>query len=330
MQKLKFTDENELHTWVSQNVTKFLGDGLFLNGNFFIYTRRNKGAKPDGYFINFKESEWTIIETELLHHGVWPHIAEQITRFSIASKNSDTLRNLRDIFFNEIERLKQVEQIAQQIGATPERLIKQIENIIETNVPNIAIFIDEINEDLEDLAESLNTPISIYKVQKFQVNGSIEYFSEDYDTASFQTTIDEIIEDRVTPTEVLVTSDKEEIFFRKGRTKFYSNPSGDKYVIKFSRQYDNGAYWYGISPQLLGLMTDHNLTHIFLQMGNEGYLKLPITVLNQYLKNANTTPVQGTDEISHYHIHLNRTPKLELLLTTGNINVEQYFILTNK
>lgn len=331
MRKLNFNNEDELHQWIKSNAQRFLGNGLFLDGNFLIYTRRNKGAKPDGYYINFETSEWTIIETELISHGVWPHIAEQITRFSIASRNSDTLRNLRDAFFSLIERTNQIQSISNSLSIPPERLIKHIEGIIESNTPNIAIFIDDINEDLEDLAESLNTPIGIYKVQKFEVKGSIEYFSEDYENASFQTTITDIIEERTNPAEILSDTSNDEIFFRRGRTKFYSNDNNERYVIKYSKQYDSGGYWYGISPQLLELMTQNSLTHIILQMGSEGYLKLPLNILNQYLIGANTTKIiyQGTEVISHYHIHLNRTPNLELIHPINNINVDQYFVIRN-
>lgn len=327
MQKQPFSNEEELHSWISQNVSKFLGNGLFINGNFFIYTKRNKGAKPDGYYINFETKKWTIIETELLSHGVWPHIAEQITRFSIASKNSETLRNLRDKFFNEIEKSNQIEIICEKLNIKPERLIKRIENIIESDNPNIAIFIDEINEDLADLAESLNSPISIYRVQKFVINNQTEYFSDDYNHAVIQTTIEEIIEDRLSPNQLSITKNSQ-IFYRNGKVKFYQNDIFEKYFIKYSRQYENGGYWFGITPQLLEQAKQQNLTNVILQLGNESYVNLPIEIITNYTKNANSSYKKETRETLHYHIHINRNPELELISRIGkNRQIGDYEIM---
>jgi hypothetical protein len=327
MKKMNFDNEAELHNWIEQNVQKFLGEGIYLTGNFYIYTRRNKGAKPDGFFFNFKTSNWTIIETELLKHGVWPHIAEQITRFSIASKNPETLRNLRDSFFNKIEKENLIDNITSQINIPSTRLLRHIENIIESTPPNIAIFIDEINEDLEDLAESLNTPISVFKIQKFDINGSTEYFSDDYSHASFQTSMQEIIEENIaTPQNISLIADSS-IFYRRGKTKFYQTSTGERFLVKYSKQYDSGGYWYGISPQLLDQMEQQDLTHIILQIGTEGFIKLPVSVLKSYIESANVTNVSGSDTIAHYHIHIHRTDN-GLIMTSPdpdrNINLDQY------
>jgi hypothetical protein len=330
MIKRPFNNEAELHNWIEQNIRRFLGEGIYLNGNFLIYTRRNKGAKPDGFFFNFQTSNWTIIETELLHHGVWPHIAEQITRFSIAAKNPETLRNLRDIFFNKIEQENSVEPISRHLNIPQIRLLKHIESIIETTTPKIAIFIDEINEDLEDLAESLNTPISIFKVQKFDVNGTIEYYSDDYDNqASFETTANEIIEENVLRPEIILDLNNAEIFYRRGKTKFFLTPNNERFLIKFSKQYDSGGYWFGITPSLLVQIHEQNLTHILLQIGQEGYIKLPVPILDTYIRTANVTKYQGTDEVQHYHIHIQRKPELTLIspIIANDISIEPYLII---
>jgi hypothetical protein len=335
MIKRNFENEAELHNWIEQNIQKFLGEGVYLPGNFYIYTRRNKGAKPDGFFFDFKNSNWTIIETELLSHGVWPHIAEQITRFSIASKNPETLRNLRDSFFNKIEQGNLIEPITQQIHIPSTRLLKHIEDTIESTPPNIAIFIDEINEDLEDLAESLKTPISIFKVQKFDINGRIEYFSDDYfkddnSHASFQTSMQDIIEETISTPQNIDLIANASIFYRRGKTKFYQTSGGERVLVKYSKQHANGGYWFAISPQLLEQMQQQSLTHIILQIGTEGFIKLPLSILNQYIKTANSTFIPGTTTIDHYHIHIYRNGAGLIMVSPdakNNINLDQYTVL---
>ena len=43
------------------------------------------------------EHEWYVIEAELLSHGVWPHIAEQIARFVVATQNPSYCMSARRI-----------------------------------------------------------------------------------------------------------------------------------------------------------------------------------------------------------------------------------------
>jgi hypothetical protein len=91
----RFDSEAELQQWVKSNVSAFLSDCIFIDG-FRITTSAGKGGVPDGFALNFKSREWHIVESELLSHGVWPHIAEQLTRFVVAAQNPSSLRIVRD------------------------------------------------------------------------------------------------------------------------------------------------------------------------------------------------------------------------------------------
>ena len=192
IEQKKFDNEQELQDWVENHIVDFFGDVIYIPGNFFITTKRNKGGKPDGFILDLNNSSWTIVETELLHHGVWNHIAEQIMRFIVASKNDSSQRKIRDIFFNEIERLKLIPSLAKKLDISEPRLIQRIETIVESQTPDIAIFIDEINEDLEDMIEALNATVKVFKVQKYQANGQIEYLSPDGNKSAVETTIEEV------------------------------------------------------------------------------------------------------------------------------------------
>ena len=90
-----YNSEKELQDWVFFNINTFMPAGNLLNG-FQITTASGKNGVPDGFAFDFENKEWYLIECELLSHGVWPHIAEQITRFVVAAKNPDTLRKIRD------------------------------------------------------------------------------------------------------------------------------------------------------------------------------------------------------------------------------------------
>ena len=75
-----FDNEAELEGWAFANLSQFLGDCIFLD-KCQIKTTAGKGGVPDGFAFNFAAKEWHLLECELLSHGVWPHIAEQVTRF---------------------------------------------------------------------------------------------------------------------------------------------------------------------------------------------------------------------------------------------------------
>ncbi len=106
IEKKQFDNENELHGWVEKNIELFFGEVLYVPGNFFISTKRNKGGKPDGFILDVKNNSWTIIESELLKHGVWEHIPYEILieylQQTFTSKNPDgTIRHYHLYIKNE-------------------------------------------------------------------------------------------------------------------------------------------------------------------------------------------------------------------------------------
>ncbi len=96
-----FDSEAELENWVFANLETFLGPCILLR-KFLISTSAGKGAIPDGIAFSFSSKQWYVVECELLKHGVWPHIAEQITRFVVALQNPTTLRRIRDELFEHL------------------------------------------------------------------------------------------------------------------------------------------------------------------------------------------------------------------------------------
>src|SRR5262245_60574695 len=97
----EFDNEQELQSWVFGNSSTFFGACSLLRG-FRITTPTGKSGVPDGFAFNFTQRRWWVVECELLSHGVWPHIAEQITRFVVAVRNPSTLRQVRDKVFDTL------------------------------------------------------------------------------------------------------------------------------------------------------------------------------------------------------------------------------------
>jgi hypothetical protein len=120
---------------------------------------------------------WYVIEAELLSHGVWPHIAEQLPRFVVAMQNPATRRTIRDILFESITENDYVDEACNDLNTTPKRLLQQIGLFIEGIDPEVLVLIDETNQDLQDQAHALSAQIKIFRVKKFLVNGKPVYHS---------------------------------------------------------------------------------------------------------------------------------------------------------
>ena len=186
----EFELEQELQDWVYENITGFFGECLLLPG-FRITTPSGKHGIPDGFAFNFSQRAWWIIECELLSHGVWPHIAEQVTRYVVAGRNDPTLRKVRDKVFQEILEKGIQEQVASELNTDIPRLLQQLELFLEGVAPSLAVFIDETNQDLNDFCNALDAPTEIYRIRKLMVNGAAEYYSPDHNAPAIVTLPDE-------------------------------------------------------------------------------------------------------------------------------------------
>ena len=113
-----FDNENELHTWIVANFEDFFQGTIYLDG-FYISTVSGKRGLPDGFALNLNEREWYLVESELLSHGVWPHIAEQITRFIVAIQNPSARRIIRDNFFEKIVSEDLIEYACEALNTIP-------------------------------------------------------------------------------------------------------------------------------------------------------------------------------------------------------------------
>jgi hypothetical protein len=327
IQQSKFNDEKELHTWVEKQIEYFFGDVIYLPGTFIISTKRNKGGKPDGFILDISNSSWTIVESELLHHGVWEHIAEQIIRFIVASSNDTTKKKVRNYFFDEIENRNLSATVSKKFNIPETRLLQKIETILSSTTPDIAIFIDDVNEDLGDMVEALNATIKVYKIQKYIVNGNIEYLSPEGKNSVLTTTFEDVTDSRGKPVEALDLLGGGKALEAVGRMKFYLLNNGDKISLKYSRYYeDDPPYWYAISPSALEKYEQLQITCLGFILGNEGVIKLPLKILNEYIKQAGTSS-NADGSIRHYHVFIKNHPK-HILYTNKSKkiwDVEKFF-----
>lgn len=322
----QFDDEAELQKWAQENISTFLGNCVYLKG-FMARTASGKGCVPDGYAFDFKQHEWYLVEYELLEHGVWPHIAEQVTRFVVAMQNPASLREIRNQLFEHLIASNLAGAVASQLQIASERLLQQVELFIEGVKPTIVIIIDDTNQDLNDFAHALDAPTQVFRVRKFIVNGQAEYYSPDRNTPALQTVPDDQQGGDVQVYDVIEYLGGGIAVSDLGRLKAYQLTDGRVINVKKSKYHErSNYYWYGINPSSMERMLQVGVTHIVFLMGDYGFATVPIGMVQEYLETAGVTK-NADGSIRHYHVLITNEPSPSMYTSsdTPRLSLGEYF-----
>jgi hypothetical protein len=320
----EFDNEDELQKWAFGNHRTFFGNSILLPG-FRISTPSGKGGVPDGFVFNFDQRSWWVVECELLKHGVWNHIAEQITRFVVATRNPATLRQVRDNLFERVLSDNSHEAVAKALGTNTTRLLQQLELYLEGVAPSLTIFIDDTNQDLLDCCDALDIPAEIYRINKFVVNGGCEYYSPDKNqpAATFDSTADR--QEGSTVFDVIGSLGGGEVV--SSRNKCYRLHDDRVVKVQYSKLYDrHQVYWYGINPSSYSQAKSLGCTHFIFILGNDGFLTVPLSVIDSYIATAYVTK-NPDDSIRHYHVHIAPPPDVALkgYGNASDVDMVKYF-----
>ncbi len=304
-----FDREAELQDWTFANISTFFGDCILLPG-FRISTTSGKQGVPDGFAFHLVQQSWWVVECELLRHGVWPHIAEQITRFVVALRNSSTLRVIRDKLFERIIADHKQDKLAAALGTDACRLLQQLELFIETVSPSVAVFIDDTDQDLLDFCNALDISTAVYRVKKYLVNGHAEYYSPDTQTPAIVTAPQEATGEGVSFFDVIQQLGNGEVV--DGRLKCFKLNDGRIVKLQYSKFHErHQAYWYGITPTPFQQAKELGCTHCVFIMESAGFVVAPIETVEQYLATTYTTN-NADGSVRHYHLHLSPPPEVVL------------------
>lgn len=319
-----YNSEKELQDWTFENIQSFL-PGSYLTNGFQITTNSGKNGVPDGFAFDFANRQWYLIEAELLSHGVWPHIAEQITRFVVALKNPETLRKIRDRIFEKIMEDGKADEVVNSLNTTQARLHQQIELFIEGVPPTLVVFIDETNRDLNDMTQALDIPTKVFRIKKFLVNGKPEYHCPDRNEPAVETEPTE--KGKAEEYDIIELLGGGKVESSSRRFKCYRLENNDVVYIKRSKYYEkNDYYWYATTPQSLEYIEEYGITHMVFVMGDFGYAKVPIDIVLEYLKITGVTKHQD-GSIKHYHILVSNSLQPELFWSNERpkFSIAEYF-----
>jgi len=318
MKKTDFNNEKEIQDYVEGNIEIFFGKVIFLPGDFFIFTPNDKKAKPDGFIIDLDNYSWSILETERIEHGVWDHIGEQLMRFIVASKNIKSQRIIRDKCFEKLKNEDLILFYSKKLKIAESELLREIEMILENESANITVVIDDVIDDFSDCLEALNATVEVFVVDKFEVNGEIEYYLRTKDNSPvIQTTVDTVGANKGRYTPALNLLGDYVGSSNVGQIKYYKYENGDKVRLIFSKDYpDNKPFWYGITNTALKSFKQEGLTHVVFILGvTEGIVKVPLHILEKYFETAKVSK-NPDGSIKHWHV----------LITSG----EKHILYTNK
>jgi len=319
-----FDLEKELEGWVYGNIDTF-SPGCILLPGFRITTPSGKHGIPDGFVFNFQLRSWWIVECELLRHGVWPHIAEQLTRFVVAGQNPETLRQLRDRLFEEVLSRGLEKKVADLLETDATRLFQKLELFIESVQPSIAVFIDDTNQDLTDFCNALDVPTEIYRIRKFLVDGQPEYYSPDKSEPVITTLPSEASRTSSTAFDAIERLGGGEVV--NSRLNVYKLTDGRIVKVQYSKFHNSHqTYWFGISPRPYQTAKELGITEFIFVLGDDGFVIVPTNKVDEYLESAYQTK-NPDGSIRHFHMYISPAPDVCLKAFTNgeDINVTDSF-----
>ncbi|TGE06551.1 restriction system modified-DNA reader domain-containing protein [Hymenobacter fodinae] len=164
--KSSFSSEAELEKVVIDNYEHLFGPDSFFLPKTKIKTSDGSGTIPDGFAIDIAQKKWYIVEAELEHHGVWEHIAKQVSKQIVASLQTQTRKQLVDISMALYKSDETLKEKFNSLEISPEDTYKTIAEILESD-PVIGIPIDGIPNDLNDWARQQKFKVKLWIINKF-------------------------------------------------------------------------------------------------------------------------------------------------------------------
>lgn len=189
-QRLPFASESELESVVWEHANWFFGADSLVLPKMKIQTGSGAGTIPDGFAIDFQTQTWYIVEAEIASHGVWAHIAPQISKQLTAIDQESSREKLLELAIKEIKTMATGETFLDDLNLTPIDVPGVIRSILK-KPPVVAIPIDEIPPDLSAWVNTIRYSVKIWLVEKFvnSKTGEVLYSIPDEQIPSIATTI---------------------------------------------------------------------------------------------------------------------------------------------
>jgi hypothetical protein len=160
-------DEKQLEEAVEEHSKEIFGEAsVYFDLRHRLTSKSGVVSIPDGYVISWSDHlEWFIVEAELATHPLHEHITNQLNKFMVGIKNSNTQRELVEALYDEILKDKvQRASIETKIGS-PE--IKGTLYELIAKPPKIVVIIDEKGENVKEASEGLKVEPLVIEFKSF-------------------------------------------------------------------------------------------------------------------------------------------------------------------
>lgn len=162
----------EFHPIIKEHHKDIFGDNtIFIEGSK-LKAQTGIGAIPDGFVIEInRRPKWHIVEIELSAHEIYRHIVNQVGRFIIGIKNTETQQQLVENIYNYLQDNKVLKAEFEEITRTNE-IHRYISDLIK-KPPILVIVIEERTKELEEALNLLKySPINVIVFQTYIREGA--------------------------------------------------------------------------------------------------------------------------------------------------------------
>ncbi len=157
----------EFHPMVKEHYKEIFGhNSLFIEGSK-LKAETGIGSVPDGFVIEIgKRPKWYVIEIELSTHELYKHIVNQVGRFIIGVKNTETQQKLIENIYHFLQDNKILKAEFEEITRTNE-IHRYVSDLIK-KPPILVIVIEERTKGLDEALNLLNySPIKVVVFQTY-------------------------------------------------------------------------------------------------------------------------------------------------------------------
>jgi hypothetical protein len=164
--QVPFDSEDEIEKVVVENASYIFGADSIYFPKALIKTSGGTGTIPDGFVIDLAERRWFIVEAETKEHSVYDHVARQVTKQIVASKQPETKKKLIELAVTRAESEPEISELFAEAKISPINIRKILGEILEKD-PIIGMPIDAVSKELEDWATTLNVKVRLWLVKKY-------------------------------------------------------------------------------------------------------------------------------------------------------------------
>jgi len=156
-------EEKEFHPIIKEHINEIFGqDAIYFDRGVQLRSLAGLGAKPEGFVIDLKKNEWSIVEVELSKHDAYSHIVDQLTRFINGIDNPQTRNTIVEAIYDEICKNKVLKAVVEEkVRGDVHHWLTRLIN----TTPKIVVVIEEKTQKIIEACKLLMRNFETYIIE---------------------------------------------------------------------------------------------------------------------------------------------------------------------